>query len=215
MKLDVVRICEIKSGKIAKIDVMSFFNQKIGLKEIYQYQHSVRKDGEIMTIGKKMHIYFGCCGLIPFIVMAVIAYNSSSKALRGQAENNLTAVREIKKNQVQDYFANRENDLITLSANPSVVQATEELINAYELLGGSVARDLYIARNPYPAGKKLELVDAGDESEYTHIHKLYHPMFKEFLERYGYHDIFIINNEGDIIYTVYKEDDFGTNISRG
>ena len=42
-----------------------------------------------MTIGKKMYVYFGCCSLIPFIVMAVIAYNSASKSLRVQAENNL------------------------------------------------------------------------------------------------------------------------------
>jgi len=169
-----------------------------------------------MTIGKKMYIFFGSCSLIPFIVMAIIAYNTASISLHEQAQNNLTAVREIKKNQVRHYFDNRKNDLITFSANPTIAQATEEFCNAFNTLGGSEARDLYISKNPYPAGKKLELVDAGDESEYTKVHKTYHPLFKEYLERYGYYDIFLIdNNTGEIVYTVYKEDDYGTNITHG
>ncbi|MFQ5561116.1 MAG: hypothetical protein ACE5FU_11100, partial [Nitrospinota bacterium] len=112
-----------------------------------------------MTIGKKVYIYFGCSSLVPFIVMAIMAYNSASTSLEEQAQNNLTAVREIKKNQVHDYFTNRENDLITFSANPTVAQAAEEFCNAYSTLGGNEARDLYIFKNPYPAGKKLELID--------------------------------------------------------
>ncbi len=134
-----------------------------------------------MTIGKKMYIFFGSCGIIPFIVMAIIAYNTASTSLREQAQNNLTAVREIKKGQVEYYFASRKNDLVTFSANPTVVTATEEFNSAYTQLGGPEARNLYITKNPYPAGKKLELIDGGDVSEYTVVHKEHHPMFKEFL----------------------------------
>ena len=169
-----------------------------------------------MTISKKMYVYFGCCSLIPFIVMAVIAYNSASKSLRKQAESNLVAVREIKSNQIKDSFGNRINDLRTLSVNPTVVQAMEELSNAYKVLGEKNARDLYIFRNPHPTGKKLELVEAGDDSEYTRVHGKYHPIFKDYLERYGYYDIFLIDNEtGDLVYSVYKEDDYGTNLING
>ena len=169
-----------------------------------------------MTIGKKMYVYFGCCSMIPFIIMAVLAYNSASKSLRKQAENNLVAVREIKRNQISDYFSNRSNDLRTSSINPTVAQAMEEFSNAYKELGGRNARDLYIFRNPHPTGKKLELIEAGDDSEYTRVHSKYHPIFKNFLEKYGYYDIFLIDNEtGDIVYTVYKEDDYGTNLING
>jgi len=169
-----------------------------------------------MTIGKKMYIYFGCSSLVPFVVMAVMAYNSASTSLQDQAKNNLVAVREIKKNQVQDYFSNRKHDLKTFSANPTVAQAAEEFCSTYNTLGGGEARDLYIFKNPYPAGKKLELINAGDESEYTKIHKTYHPLFKDYLEEYGYYDIFVLDPDtGEVVYTVYKEDDYGTNLSHG
>ena len=146
-----------------------------------------------MTIAKKMYVYFGCCSLIPFIVMAVLAYNSASQSLRKQAENNLVAVREIKNNQIKDYFGNRSNDLRTSSLNPTVAEAMEEFSNAYKELGGKNARDLYIFKNPHPAGKKLELIEAGDDSEYTKVHGKYHPILKDYLERYGYYDIFLID----------------------
>ena len=39
-------------------------------------------------------------------------------------------------------------------------------------------------------------------------------MFKNFIERFGYYDLFIIDNEtNNIVYTVYKEIDFASSIS--
>ena len=169
-----------------------------------------------MTIGKKMYIYFGCCGMIPFIVMAVIAYNNASSSLRKQAESNLVAVREIKRNQIKDYFEDMEKDLLTFSSNSTVIQAMGELSNAFSVLGEKEVRDLYIFKNSHPAGEKLKLMDAGDDSDYTYVHKMYHPLFKDFLERYGYYDIFLIDQEtGDIVYSVFKQDDLGTNLLNG
>ncbi|MCR4318971.1 MAG: methyl-accepting chemotaxis protein [Candidatus Brocadiaceae bacterium] len=169
-----------------------------------------------MTIGKKMYLYFGCCSLIPFIVMAVIAYNNASRSLRKQAESNLVAVREIKRNQINDRFTSIKNDIISFSANSTVIQAMGEFSNAFSVVGDKQVRDLYIFKNSHPVGEKLKLMDAGDNSDYTYVHKMYHPLFKDFLERYGYYDIFLIDSKtGDIVYTVFKEDDFGTNLLNG
>ena len=148
--------------------------------------------------------------------MAVIAYNNASSSLRKQAESNLVTVREIKRNQIKDYIANKVNDIVSLSANSTVIQAMGEFSNAFSVLGDKQVRDLYIFKNSHPVGEKLKLTDAGDDSDYTYIHKMYHPMFKDFLERYGYYDIFLVDQKtGDIVYTVFKEDDFGTNLING
>src|SRR3972149_9116528 len=170
----------------------------------------------VMTIGKKMYVYFGCCSLIPFIVMAVIACNNASKTLRKQAENNLVAGREIKRNQIKDFFTTIENDIRTFSDSTTVIQAMGEFSGSFCMLSDKEVRDLYIFKNPHPAGEKLKLVNAGDDSEYSYIHKMYHPLFKDFLERYGLYDILLIDQEtGNIVYSVYKQDDFGTNLLNG
>jgi len=73
----------------------------------------------------------------------------------------------------------------------------------------------YIAANPHPVGKKHLLDDAKDGSSYSRVHALYHPMFRQIIEKFGYYDLFLINPQGDIVYTVYKETDFVSNLSKG
>ena len=74
----------------------------------------------------------------------------------------------------------------------------------------------YIAQNPHPVGQKLQLMAAQDSSRYTSLHAKYHPMFKEFVEKFNYYDMFLIDAEtGEVIYTVFKETDFTTNLKTG
>lgn len=73
----------------------------------------------------------------------------------------------------------------------------------------------YIATNPNPIGKKHLLNKASDGSEYSRIHDRYHPIFRNIIEKFGYYDMFLIDSQGNIVYTVYKETDFATNLTTG
>jgi class 3 adenylate cyclase len=74
----------------------------------------------------------------------------------------------------------------------------------------------YIAKNPHAVGKKLALVDALDGSNYSKIHAQYHKIFRNLIKKFGYYDFFLIDAKtGDIVYTVYKETDFGINLTQG
>ena len=75
----------------------------------------------------------------------------------------------------------------------------------------------YIAANPNVVGEKHQLNRAtGDTSEYAHVHAAYHPIFRSFLEKLGFYDIFLIDSQtGEILYSVYKETEFGTNLNSG
>lgn len=75
---------------------------------------------------------------------------------------------------------------------------------------------LYVSNNPHPTGKKSLLDDAGDGSEYSKVHSRYHPIIRNFLERFGYYDIFLIDvQSGDMMYSVFKEVDFATSLLTG
>lgn len=74
----------------------------------------------------------------------------------------------------------------------------------------------YIAANPYPVGDKDALIDAGDGSVYSAIHSRYHSLFQRLIKKFGYYDFFLIDPKtGDIVYSVYKETDYGTNLAQG
>jgi methyl-accepting chemotaxis protein len=77
-------------------------------------------------------------------------------------------------------------------------------------------QDLYISANPYGTGEKHRLDDAGDGSVYSAVHRVYHPVLRKFLDRFGYYDIFLIEPEaGHIVYSAFKEVDFGTSLNDG
>ena len=73
----------------------------------------------------------------------------------------------------------------------------------------------YIAANANPIGKKQRLVAATDGSAYSEVHRRYHPVFRNIVSRFGYYDMFLINPQGQIVYTVFKETDYGTNLETG
>ena len=73
----------------------------------------------------------------------------------------------------------------------------------------------YIANNPNPIGKKQQLSDPKDGSNYTEVHKRYHPIFRNIIKKFGYYDMFLIDPNGTVVYTVFKETDFATNFQTG
>jgi len=74
----------------------------------------------------------------------------------------------------------------------------------------------YIANNPNPTGEKSKLEFAFDGSTYSTIHERYHQTFINLTEAFGYYDLFLIDAEtGDVLYSVTKEVDFGTNLYTG
>lgn len=73
----------------------------------------------------------------------------------------------------------------------------------------------YISSNPNPVSKKHLLDDPKDGSTYSQVHARHHPIFRHIIEKFGYYDLFLINPQGDVVYTVYKETDFTTNLTSG
>jgi class 3 adenylate cyclase len=73
----------------------------------------------------------------------------------------------------------------------------------------------YIAANPNPVGEKDALDQADDGSAYSQIHGRLHPTFRNIIKNFGYYDMFLIDPQGTIVYTVYKETDYTSNLTTG
>lgn len=74
----------------------------------------------------------------------------------------------------------------------------------------------YISENKNPLGNKHLLDYQLDGSNYSTLHKKYHPAIRLFLEKFEYYDVFLIDKDsGKIVYSVFKELDFGTSLLTG
>lgn len=75
---------------------------------------------------------------------------------------------------------------------------------------------LYVTTNPNEVGQKHLLADAGDGSTYSRLHAELHPVYRSIMERYGFYDFFLIEpDHGRVVYSVFKEVDFGTSLLDG
>jgi methyl-accepting chemotaxis protein len=74
----------------------------------------------------------------------------------------------------------------------------------------------FIVNNPNPLGQKEKLITPAVDSLYARVHAQYHPSFEKTLKLQEFYDFFLIDTDTDqIVYTVFKELDFGTNLNDG
>lgn len=94
---------------------------------------------------------------------------------------------------------------------PDVDKYFDQLDNDSVLL-----QTFYIRSNDYELGEKHKLDFASDQSTYSNHHGYYHRRIREFQEQFGFYDIFLVDpDSGDIVYSVFKEVDFGTSLKDG
>lgn len=171
-----------------------------------------------IRISKKYPLIIVALALFAALVTGLVAYNQSSEQMRVEAEGKLVALLESRKAALDSYFTTIREDLRFQAASPLVIDALREFRWAWKQLGGEsteTLQRLYITDNPYPTGDKESLDTALDGSDYSVTHKQYHPAFREFLRERGYYDIFLFDPDGNLVYTVFKELDFATNLITG
>ena len=148
-------------------------------------------------------------------ITAQLKFTSDMQAL---VEAELSALRENQQDALNQYLDSIRQDLRLFSSNDQTRNAVLEFTGAWQELGdgaGEYLKRLYVLDNPYTEAKRRKLDNAGDGSTYSKRHERYHPWFRSFLEERGYYDIFLFSANGDLVYTVAKEPDFGTNMKNG
>jgi len=218
-----------------------------------------------MKIGLKLTLLFVAIGLLSISIIGHISYTEGKESLTQESFNRLTAVREMKAGQIEDYFEQIENQIVTYSKNKTVIQATQQFKQGFKTLpkqyakykgnikkeeskikkyyedtflkrlngnsvkqhqvsefyvknnAGALLQSIYIADNPNPVGQKHQLTYLEDTAiDYIKSHNEFHPLFKDYLEKFGFYDIFLVDNKtGNVIYSVFKEVDFGTSLKTG
>jgi serine phosphatase RsbU (regulator of sigma subunit) len=217
-----------------------------------------------MKIWIRLAIYFLVIAASAMVFVGVLSYREGKEALERESFNRLTAVREMKASQIEDYFELIRDQITTFAVDPTVVRATKSFERAFDSVtidlrmnsrkmmrvdsslnmyfenvylkklnenlekktylateqspnpNCRLLQTLYTVNNPNPIFEKYKMDYASDSSGYTAQHKRYHPYFREFMLKFGYYDIFLVNaQDGNIVYNVYKELDFATSLEDG
>ena len=148
-----------------------------------------------MTIKMQVISALLLVGILPFAVMGIISYVKADNAIMDEAYAKLSAVRDIKVQQVGDMFHARKADLQTLAASP-YTQGFVKSLGAVK----ADANDVYPVENP----------------SVVKITAKYHDYFNQYMNDYGYYDIFLIDaDDGHVMYSAARESDYGANLKVG
>ncbi len=147
-------------------------------------------------LGLTLAVSFLMFALIPMTIISWISYQTSLTILNAETEIALKTVATLKTREIRTYFNGMLNDLRYHADLESSTRLFEELINFYRQSDKSL-------KNFVGSYRWTLLVDefASD--------------IIKFRRAYNYYDIFLISKQGDILYTVSKESDLGTNLLTG
>ncbi|MGA2625318.1 MAG: HAMP domain-containing protein [Bacteroidota bacterium] len=163
-----------------------------------------------LTLKTKLQLSFLLIGLLSISVTGWQTFETARDALETLTSDRLTSLREMKKRQIESHFEQIRNQVITFSEDRMIIEATRKFIPAFRQIVGNHTLD----GNP---GKFLSLTSKQTaRSEYFRIHSYYHPILQNFLRRFGYEDILIVDAKtGNIVYSVIKKSDFATSLLSG
>ncbi len=142
-------------------------------------------------LSSKLLVWFLPVTLLPLFIYSSFGYFYTVKRLKSEAIKRLTEISEHKLEKLENYFKSNEDMLELISYNPILISLMEQ----YNLDNNE---------------NRTELLKR----------KSLHEELKQYLDYYTYYrnllyDVFLINRQGNIIFTVLEEDDYGENLFTG
>ncbi|MFA0567317.1 response regulator [Vibrio gallaecicus] len=164
--------------------------------------------------------------ITPVTVIAFFFLQSHSADLQEQSTSHLVSVRDTKQQQVTDYLQAQESQVIGFVRSELAIASGGRfygLVNAFQRLGLDIdeARENAQQRYIQGSGNQIKTSILPESSSYVGseryrlLHKRYHQAYLELLKRSDFDDILLVDINGNVTYSVYKNDNYGTNLTTG
>jgi len=169
-----------------------------------------------IPISRKLPVIVALLCICASLSIAIMSYLDFQRNIINEAQRNFEILAESRSDALEDWFDNLGGDVASLGQDPTVIAAISSFGSSYNLMiDGAGLQAAYITGNPNPAGEK-DLYDQAPEAIPYHFqHGRFHPYFRQIKDAQGYFDIFLFNLDGDLLYSVYKNANFATNVMTG
>jgi methyl-accepting chemotaxis protein len=179
---------------------------------------SMKIDMKGAKISRKLPLSFIFVALVTSVIVGVVAYLKAASSLEAEAKKEYIGFASSRASTIKFFLESIAQDIDSMVVNPSTKAALAEFMEAWSKIEGDQKAALqaaYITDNPNPTGEKHKLDAAPGDTDYNKVHAKHHPWIRTFLEKRGYYDIFLFAPNGDLVYTVFKELDYATNLNTG
>jgi len=129
-------------------------------------------------------------------------------------DENSVNVENAKDKLISHYDIKYLNDVKYFLPNVRAKKSTSDYLPKGE--NGLVAQYIFIDKNPSAIGEKNNMVTHKEyPSKYMSSHSKYHETYNNVLNNFSLYDIFMVDLKGNLVYTVFKEKDYATNLKTG
>jgi methyl-accepting chemotaxis protein len=174
-----------------------------------------------IKLSKKIPIIMILSIIITGGIVDTMSSAGTTKIINKASQDSFEAILSSRKGNLNIYFNSIKEDLGTLATSTQTIDAVEDYKDGWAKLveegvePTEYLQKLYIDDNPNPVGYKENLDYAKDGSQYSKAHKEHSKWFRDYLRTKGYYDIFLFDTKGNLVYSVFKELDFATNMNFG
>jgi methyl-accepting chemotaxis protein len=183
-----------------------------------------------LSLKTKLIVSFLIVGILPLLIGEYLCLKNADKALEEQAMNQLEGIRQIKKDDLESFFHERKMDINVLARSIKTIKGeTHDRLqtiqtlkkNRLEAWFHSLENAVHMLKdNPFSAVAlyKINQAFVKDNNKtglgnWLKTEKEFGVTFVDAKNDLNVYDIFLINPNGDIIYSVEKESDLGQNLN--
>lgn len=164
--------------------------------------------------------------LVPLTVTALLFLHAHKSDLQEQSTSHLVSVRDTKQQQLIDYIDAKESEVMGFVHSELAYASGGRfygLVNAFQRLGDTIEQARQHAQQRYIPGSGDQIKTSilpksssyvGSE-RYRLLHKRYHSAYLELLKRSDFDDILLVDINGNVVYSIYKYNNYGTNLLTG
>ena len=176
-----------------------------------------RMDFNSMKLTRKLPALMIAISAVAVLLVAAAAYIRAESALSDAARATMRAAANGPAEMLEAITSELSADLNGLSYNRGVIAGLADLARATRIDAGGLAaiRARYVDNNPHSAGERHKLIDGGAGLGYDRIHADLQTELLAWTQAMDYYDVFLIDTDGNVVFSVTKEADFGTNLRTG
>jgi methyl-accepting chemotaxis protein len=173
--------------------------------------------------------------VLPMIIvvglLSVLVIDRTTATLKDEVFARLESVRTVKANTIADYFAGRRSDMAALVETADTLRqgAFDQLLAVQTIKRGQVTDYLQTTFNMVRALKDnlstaqaiaefaqaIEAAGGTGGPQWTEVEKQFGFTFETARDDFGFYDLFLIAEDGRVVYSVIKELDLGANVLTG
>ncbi|WP_417839121.1 methyl-accepting chemotaxis protein [Tritonibacter scottomollicae] len=171
-----------------------------------------------LKLGLKLPIMIALPVVIIVLASGALQLSQMSQAVDEEHKATYEGFVQGRKRALEWWLNEVQGEVVALRSSFAIQTAVTEFSQAWKAVDGdpqAQLRQSYIVDNPHPVGEKDVLENAGDGSGWSAVHQRHHGGLRAFLQSRGYYDLFLFDMDGNLIYSVFKEDDFGLNFETG